>query len=53
MISKAKLKEHIDKFPGEEISIDEINRQVSFYRKAGEKDRNFQTGWILNFRRFT
>ncbi len=33
MISKTKLKEHIDKFPEEEISIDELIDRLIFIEK--------------------
>ena len=37
MISKEKLKEHIDKFPEQEISIDELIDRLIFIEKLEER----------------
>jgi hypothetical protein len=37
MISKEKLKEHIDKFPEKEISIDELIDRLIFIEKLEER----------------
>lgn len=37
MISKAKLKEHIDKFPDDEISIDELIDRLVFIEKLEKR----------------
>lgn len=37
MISKTKLKEHIDKFPEEEISIDELIDRLVFIEKLEKR----------------
>lgn len=37
MISKTKLKEHIDKFPDEEISLDELIDRLVFIEKLEKR----------------
>ena len=44
MISKAKLKEHIDKFPEEQISIDELIDRLIFIEKLENRISISQQG---------
>lgn len=44
MISKEKLKEHIDKLPGAEISIDELIEKLIFIEKLERRIESSEKG---------
>jgi hypothetical protein len=44
MISKEKLKEHIDKFPENEISIDELIERLVFIEKLEDRITKSEEG---------
>jgi hypothetical protein len=48
MISKAKLKEQIDKFPEDEISIDELIERLIFIEKLGKRVASSETGETIS-----
>jgi hypothetical protein len=47
MISKAKLKEHIDKFPEDEISIDELIERLLFIEKLEKRVVSSERGGAI------
>lgn len=48
MISKAKLKEQIDKFPEDEISIDELIERLIFIEKLEKRIASSERGETLS-----
>lgn len=48
MISKARLKEHIDKFPSDNISIDELIERLLFIDKLEKRIRDSENDDTLS-----
>jgi len=47
MISKTKLKEQIDKFPEDEISIDELIERLLFIEKLEKRIQSSESGNVM------
>ena len=48
MISKARLKEQIDKFPEDEISIDELIERLLFIEKLEKRIQKSEQGDVMS-----